>query len=66
MQNNTLTFLNDFLYEDSLVGCIATADNCTENHFWIVDDLGIVLFPLCCMRLCLCIFYIKGLPVVLM
>ena len=46
MQNNTLRFFNDFLYEDSLVGCIATANNCTENHFWIVDDLGIVSFPM--------------------
>ena len=58
MQNNTLRFLNDFLYEDSLVGCIATADNCTENRFWIVDDLGIALYFLCAVCIYACVFLI--------
>ena len=37
MANATLTFHFDLFYQKSLVGCVLSTDNCTENHFWIVD-----------------------------
>ena len=66
MENSSLGYLNDHLFDDALVGCIATADNCTENHFWIVNDLGIYTFYVLYVFICLCIFCIKRLTVGLM
>ena len=66
MKDSSLGYLSDFLYEDALVGCIATADNCTENHFWRVKNLGIYTFYVLYVFICLCIFCIKGLTVGLM
>ena len=40
MENTTLEFYHDFIYQDSLVGCIVTADNCTDNHFWVINNPG--------------------------
>lgn len=42
LRNGTLEFYYDLIYQDSLVGCIATADNCTENQFWVINSPGIV------------------------
>lgn len=40
MFNNTLQFEFDRLYQDALVGCIATADNCTANRYWTMYSFG--------------------------
>ena len=37
MDNNTLHILPHRLYQSSLIGCIATADNCTAYGYWYIS-----------------------------
>ena len=37
MDNYTLQFQPHLLYQDSLIGCIATADNCTAYRYWYIS-----------------------------
>lgn len=34
--NNSLTFHFDSVFQDSLVGCVMTTDNCTQYQYWIM------------------------------
>ena len=51
--NTTLEFYYSLIYQESLVGCIATADNCTENQYWIINNPG-NNYNVCVLPLCMC------------
>ena len=55
MINNTLQFYYDRFYQDALVGCIATADNCTANRYWKMDSFG--MYSNACFTTYVCILY---------
>ena len=54
MENTTLEFYHDFIYQDLLVGCIVTADNCRENQFWVIYSTGIIVCVYALYLICIC------------
>ena len=63
MANTTLGFRYYPIYQDALVGCVVTADSCTENRYWIINGAGMITINcLYCMFTCF-IFSQKGLLV---
>ena len=41
--NPTLGFHYYPLYQDALVGCVRTTNSYNENHYWLINGVGMVI-----------------------